>query len=494
MASAASPYDVRVTPDDVYATAKRVMGAADAMYDAQGSLAAALSAHGGMAGNDPHGRAFGSHYDTAAAHVPGALTVAIALVAGMAQGLMQIANNLLAADHKSATGKSGGTPDQYPMLQSPQQVDSAAASEGFMKAVTPDPPPPSSQGSDSIPDWLSKYWPNGHQDQLRDAGRAYGACSQALGDADQQVRAAMNQLLGSNKAESLDAARAYYSFISDDAAPESAPLSAARQACGQLASVCDQYANQIDQAHSATISQLESGAGIAVGTLTVLMILTTPETGGLPDLIGGAIDESAIESLLASVGEALDGFLADVASSLARIPSILTDVISRVPIISRIVSEGEDVDEAVVEEETGEPETGGDSPGSDGPEPGASGPKPDNGGLGPLESANAPDPAAPRLAQRIGGQPSVKFANGPDSEFDAVSDQYVAQSKPANFKLGSDFRDQAKVTFEVAIQSGRIPYFQFDGPPGPGVLSALQRYAARYGIEPVIDLTPLGGN
>jgi hypothetical protein len=48
------------------------------------------------------------------------------------------------------------------------------------------------------------------------------------------------------------------------------------------------------------------------------------------------------------------------------------------------------------------------------------------------------------------------------------------------------------MTFEVAIQSRRTPYFQFDGPPGQGVLQALSRYASRYGMEPVIDLAPLG--
>ncbi len=121
------------------------------------------------------------------------------------------------------------------------------------------------------------------------------------------------------------------------------------------------------------------------------------------------------------------------------------------------------------------------------------GPDDANGGLGDLVSVRAKDPAAPLLAQRIGGQPSVKFSNGPENEFDAVSDQYVAQAKPANFRLGSAFRNQAQATFEVAIQSGRTPYFQFNGPPDRDVLRALSRYAIRYGIEPVIDLTPLEG-
>jgi hypothetical protein len=115
-----------------------------------------------------------------------------------------------------------------------------------------------------------------------------------------------------------------------------------------------------------------------------------------------------------------------------------------------------------------------------------------NGGLGELVSVNAKDRAADLLAERIDGEASVRFANGPANEFDALSAEYVAQAKPANFALNKAFRDQAKVTFEVALQSGRTPYFQFDGPPGPGVLRTLSRYADRYDIEPVIDLTPLG--
>ena len=86
----------------------------------------------------------------------------------------------------------------------------------------------------------------------------------------------------------------------------------------------------------------------------------------------------------------------------------------------------------------------------------------------------------------------MRFANGPANEFDALSTEYVAQAKPANFTLNQAFRKQAKAIFEVALQSGRTPYFQFDGPPRPGVLETLSRYADRYGIEPVIDLAPIG--
>lgn len=130
----------------------------------------------------------------------------------------------------------------------------------------------------------------------------------------------------------------------------------------------------------------------------------------------------------------------------------------------------------------------GDTP----PDPEGDDPEGVNGGLGELVGVNAKDRAADLLAERIGGEASVRFAKGPPNEFDAVSSEYVAQAKPANFTLNQAFRNQAKATFEVAIQSGRTPYFQFDGPPGLGVLQTLSRYADRYGIEPVIDLTPQG--
>lgn len=135
----------------------------------------------------------------------------------------------------------------------------------------------------------------------------------------------------------------------------------------------------------------------------------------------------------------------------------------------------------------GQPPTGDTSPDPEGDDPEGV-----NGGLGELVSVNAKDRAADLLAERIDGKASVRFANGPANEFDALSTEYVAQAKPANFTLNQAFRNQAKATFEVALQSGRTPYFQFDGPPGPGVLRTLSRYADRYGIEPVIDLTPLG--
>ena len=105
------------------------------------------------------------------------------------------------------------------------------------------------------------------------------------------------------------------------------------------------------------------------------------------------------------------------------------------------------------------------------PDPEGDDPEGVNGGLGELVRVNAKDRAADLLAERISGEASVRFANGPANEFDAFSTEYVAQAKPANFTLNQAFRNQAKTTFEVALQVGRTPYFQFDWRAGPGGLT-----------------------
>ncbi|MFY1634568.1 restriction endonuclease fold toxin [Solwaraspora sp. WMMB335] len=111
-----------------------------------------------------------------------------------------------------------------------------------------------------------------------------------------------------------------------------------------------------------------------------------------------------------------------------------------------------------------------------------------------LIDANITDPAAQALAVRIHGRVSVKFSSDPKGrEFDAVSHLYVAQYKPADYRIGSDFRNQAKATFEWALQTGRRPYFHFEGPLKPEVIRKLQEYGVRYGIQPTIDTRPLGG-
>jgi len=111
---------------------------------------------------------------------------------------------------------------------------------------------------------------------------------------------------------------------------------------------------------------------------------------------------------------------------------------------------------------------------------------------GALVKVNKPDAAADALAERIGGQSRMKFSNDPPGrEFDTISDQYVAQSKPALQTVNKDVRNQMKATFEAAQETGKKVYYHFEGQPAQSVIDKLNEYSSRYGIEVVIDTKPL---
>lgn len=111
---------------------------------------------------------------------------------------------------------------------------------------------------------------------------------------------------------------------------------------------------------------------------------------------------------------------------------------------------------------------------------------------GELIKVSKGDSAADALAERIGGESRVKFANDPQGrEFDVINDKYIAQAKPALKTLNKDVRNQMKATFETAKQTNKKVYYQFEGEPHQSVIRKLQEYSERYGIEVIIDTKPL---
>lgn len=111
---------------------------------------------------------------------------------------------------------------------------------------------------------------------------------------------------------------------------------------------------------------------------------------------------------------------------------------------------------------------------------------------GKLEKVNSPDANADMLAERIGGESRVKFTNDPKArEFDAISNEYIAQAKPALSTLNKSVREQMKATFEAAKQTGKKVYYQFEGTPAQSVIDKLYEYSERYGVEVIIDINPL---
>ena len=57
---------------------------------------------------------------------------------------------------------------------------------------------------------------------------------------------------------------------------------------------------------------------------------------------------------------------------------------------------------------------------------------------------------------------------------------------------GKKWRNQTKATFEAAKETGRKAYFQFEGTPDNDIIRKIDEYSKRYGVEYVIDTTPVG--
>lgn len=108
---------------------------------------------------------------------------------------------------------------------------------------------------------------------------------------------------------------------------------------------------------------------------------------------------------------------------------------------------------------------------------------------GELTEVRNLDKAADALAKKLGEQSSVQFANdGAMREFDAVSDEFIAQAKPGIQAIGKRFRDQAKATFEAAKERGRKVYYEFSDPPVESVVKKLNQYSADHEVDVVIDV------
>jgi len=110
---------------------------------------------------------------------------------------------------------------------------------------------------------------------------------------------------------------------------------------------------------------------------------------------------------------------------------------------------------------------------------------------GNLEKVNTKDASAEKLADKIDGESTVKFDSDPKGrEFDAVSDEYIAQAKPAIQQLSQSTRNQMKATFEAAKETKRSVYYHFNGEPAQSVIDKLKEYSTRYGVKVVIDTEP----
>ncbi|MBP0456363.1 WXG100-like domain-containing protein [Streptomyces montanisoli] len=299
----------------------------------------ALQGDGGMAGDDEYGRKFGHSYDPAAKSLFHAVSAAARAIGQSADALLTTANNYLKADHHSNPKAGKGAPKLFPPLGV------------FTDVVYPDPPSAIGAGHSSVPTVIAKYWPNGHQDRLRNAAGAYRTASKAIQGLGRSLHGQVQSLTDNNSDDSVHAMAAFWAKIwQDGAGATKAPLSAAHHACDQLAKACEAFAHAIDQAHSSTEHKL-AGAGILVGLTTAVGVLLTPFTGGGSDAGAAALDGAEAGAILGGVEVAAEEAVADIGTSvIADVGADLDAAATAVPEIETVDAETTEVGETLDDE------------------------------------------------------------------------------------------------------------------------------------------------
>lgn len=383
---------IDVTPEDLRQVAlafARGQDRLDAVADALGS---ALIGAAGMAGDDKYGKAFAKSYDPAARALSPVLSAAVRAVGQAADGLVRTANNYLKADHHSDAKAGAGGPHLFP----PPPV--------IADVMYPDPPSAIGPGSNHWPPPIDKYWPDGHQDRLRDAAAAYRKAAADLDDVGRDLHLQVQALTDNNSSASISAMAAFWGRIWQDCdAGGDAPLSTAHLACLRLAAVCEKFAEAIDHAHS-EFEHKVSEAGLAIGVTTAVGVLGTIVTLGGSDAGAVALDAGEAAAIFATVDGVMDAAVADYAAEgISELETVLASAAEGVPEVEAVDAETTEVAQ-VLEREMADTEArqpvgvGGRGGGSE----------PPTGGEGPGGSADEPppeeEPSGGRAAQNRGKQ------------------------------------------------------------------------------------------
>ncbi len=385
---------------------------------------------------------------------------------GISKGLTTTANNFVKADHHSS-GHAGAPP-----LYAPEPIFEDVVMADVDSALGP--------GQGGLPGPLAKFWPNADTGKVRAAARAWHTAADAIDGINGRANTAIAGLTASPDDDNGKAINEFWNDVYNRDDPKTV-LAGMYHICKALGDACDKYAKSVDDAHDKMKNAL-IGAGIAVGLTTLAGAALSIFTLGGSDAAAGAADAAEAEAILgpiaaetaATVGTEVAAAVSD--DLVAAVETAAADT----PTIEAVEADTTQIEEALDNEMA---QTEGEAT-----------PKIDTADgdySGDLVKVDKPDPDADALAERIHGESRVKFDSDPAGrEFDAVSDEYVGQSKPANFQLNKAFRDQAKATFEAAKATGRKVYYHFQGDPAPNVIAKLNEYAQRYGVEVTIDTTP----
>lgn len=221
----------------------------DTVYEMVGLLFTELDKNGGMAGDDPAGRAFAAVYTPAVKTLFDHAGYAHQVMANGAGTLLLAAEKFLKQDSKVAASllrQSPSSPPVGPQPMGPECDSHASHSAEDLSDVV---------GKTS---WHDQYLLNkrfhGQRDKLRSVAKSWRSAAHILEDAYWDSNTAWQTATLEQVGETADAAHSFFTtFVGKTAPPSSVAegetlLANLPAACRMLARACDAYADHIDTA------------------------------------------------------------------------------------------------------------------------------------------------------------------------------------------------------------------------------------------------------
>lgn len=328
---------VEITPADVSSAAGTFTREQSTLEDTWDHLERVLNAAQGMAGNDKAAATFAARYDPAAKAAWSAFGAGLRTLGGVATGLVTTANNYLKAEAHSTAGGSG----------TPQLFDRPAV---IYDIVMPGPPPSKGDGDSGVPEFLQKFWPNGHPDRLRDAAGGWRMAAQSIDNLTAGLSQAVIAITDNNRTDCVAAMQEFW----DSLAGPGGLFSGLVDTCHKLAVACDRYAQAIDGAHERLRTALIE-AGIAVGLTTLAGVLLTAFTFGASDEAAAVADAAEVEAIVAPIVEEFEAAVAVEAEAVgADVAASLESIAAEAPTVEAVEAETTEVQSAVDAELGGE--------------------------------------------------------------------------------------------------------------------------------------------
>jgi hypothetical protein len=315
------PIPVKVEPEDFHDVAQQFVDAGTTVYQLLTTLFRVLSGFRGPAGVDDSAKQFDAAYRPAADTVVTGVNRAVNLLGDIGLGIDTSARNHWNAD--AAVDPSGGQPPPWSPVDTGLVLPQSLAVPSLVGSPAEILPPP-----------LSDRVPMGHIDDLHTVARAFRTARDTIDDTSTSLHNALEYLFSNNQSADLDALDQFWNHVGGNS--DTAILTALRQACDQISTAVDDYADwTVDTQNQILDAVGEFLKNAALGAVAAILLgLISDGLGALAGVFKAADELGEGGALAIAIDSAVtlaDGRLVAVGATAGGVVGAMTAAINGTP-------------------------------------------------------------------------------------------------------------------------------------------------------------------